>query len=185
MTTATVVTAGFGSFSAAHFVVTRGFAPGVVPPLPVITPSGGFDAGGFGKWFNLAYTTSSSSSRRPARREGEIGRILDELVYGEEDRAALADLDAEDRGEAEEIARDAARVVSARGETADTGRAAWALVAAQERAWQALLNTRASEARRLFIAAMAREARRAWDVEIAARISRDDADLLILAELTL
>lgn len=158
-------------------------AAGAVPV--VITPAAGFDAGGFGKWFNLAYGTTSSSSRRPAVRHTEVGRLLDELVYGEEDRARLEELDAEDREEAAEIVREATETVRVRGDTVETGRLARALVAEQERAFQALLNVQAEEARRLFMTGLAMEARRRWESDVAARIAQDDADLLILAELVL
>lgn len=190
MSISTVVTRGYGLFSAAHFVVTRGYSQGAEPPpppppppSPIVPQAYGFDAGpaaGFGKWFNLAYGPSSSSTRRPARRDTDLGRMLDELVYGDE-----PDLEAEDAEEAAEIVQEAARAVAERGDDAQDGIAARALVSSQMRAYQAVLNVVEAEARRLFLAALVRQARADWQAAIADRIAQDDADLLVFAEIVL
>lgn len=164
-------------------LVLSGYAVTVMAsaPTPIVSQTGGFDAGGFGKWFNLA--NGSSSPRRPKRRDSEIGRALDDLVYGDDDRAALAELADEDADEAREIVAEAARAIAAT--PVSTGALARALVAPQAQAFRVIVDKSADEAWRLFLTALARQATEQRRTAIAHRIAQDNADLLIVAQFVL
>lgn len=190
MSIATVVTEGYGSFGTIGFIVTTGYSqdanPPPIPPLPPIIPSAiGGDAGpgtgGFGKWFNMAFTTSVPT-RRPARRDSEIGRLLDELVYRDEDAALLAEAEPEDRAEAREIVAEAVSDVEKAGADVRSRREARALVEDSLEAYRVTLNLAHDEAMRLFVKALADEAASRHMRMIRMRIAQDDADLLVFAQ---
>lgn len=192
MSIATVVTEGYGSFGTVGFIVTTGYSqdanPPPIPPLPpIITPGAiGGDAGpgtgGFGKWFNMAFTTSNNTQRRPARRDSEIGRLLDELVYRDEDAALLAEAEPEDRAEAREIVAEAVSDVEKAGADVRSRREARALVEDSLEAYRVTLNLAHDEAMRLFVKALADEAASRHMRMIRMRIAQDDADLLVFAQ---
>lgn len=183
---ADVVTRGYGQFPR---IPMRGYYSGTepppIPPTPInpAGPTGGFDAGpgeGFGKWFNLAYAPASPRAR--GRRETEIGRLLDELVYSEADKAAFESIDAADAGEAREVVRSAVQDIEANAGNIDNRRSAHALVEEHRIEWQSLTNLREELASRLFLLALVEEAKAQWQAARMVRIAQDDADLLILMQ---
>lgn len=157
-------------------LVFTGYAPTVsFGTVVVATPSGAFDAGGFGKWYNLAFTSSSSERRR--HRTG-LGADIEALVYGKPAaRTAMA--------RAEKAVDRAIEQIAAQESAPETEKQALTLVADYERQFAKALRDIKAEmdaaaTRQRFIDAIAARAREAYEAEML-RDEEEAALVLMLA----
>lgn len=162
-------------------ILFTGFRPNIGSTV-IITPSvGGFDAGGYGKWYTTAFGSTSSSSSRRGTRDTELGQMLDRLVY----RDDVADIraDAEPEAAAEIVRSAVTEIKRSRYEINDEIQAI-ERVKSQQAAYRALMKRRTEEeSQRAFIAAVVEQS--ANEQRVRHRTMRDDEDIMALFELAL